>query len=209
MEGTSLLGEARMSADRARRASFPSVILGGYRVADVEAFRSQAAGELETLSRALDDSRAGNQAMLEEVERLRGELARCQNSPQAAAANGQQATNILTFAQAQADKLVGDAELEARQVVMGARHEHDRIIEHARLQAGGLLQQAADDAAAEKARIVGAAAADARREVDFCTRLAAAMRDGLSGQVEILLKNMAEWEQMMRAGAAPAEPSPA
>jgi DivIVA domain-containing protein len=208
MGGTSLLGGPRITGDEVRQAHFPSQVLGGYRPADVEAFRARVCGELDMVHRALDDMHTEREEFLREIKRLTGLLGNRTTGPHPAAANGERAISILSVAQQHADQLVADAQEEARRVVTDARRDIGQMTEHARQQAADVLRQAAEEGTAEKARIIDSATAEARKQADFLAGLAGTMRAGLGGQVDELLKNLSEWEQMVHSGAT-AEPATA
>lgn len=202
MEGTSLLGGPRITGEQARRVSFASQVLGGYRPGDVEAFRSRVAEEIETCHRALADRQTEREEMVREVQRLNGLLGGRTTGPHPAAVNGERAISILAVAQQHADQLLESARAEARRIVEGARQDAGQLAEHARSQAADLLTRAAEEGAAEKARIIDSATEEARRQADFLAELAKTMRAGLGGQVDELLRNLSEWEQLVHAGAA-------
>jgi DivIVA domain-containing protein len=202
MEGTSLLGGPRITGDEVRRAQFPSAILGGYRVADVEAFRARVGGELDLSHGALEDLATERQEFLREIERLNSRLSSRQTGPHPAAAQSERAISILSVAQQHADKLVADAQEEARRIIADARRDIGQMTEHARQQAADVLRQATDEGTAEKVRIIDSATGEARKQADFLAGLAKTMQAGLGGQVDELLKNLSEWEQLVRTGAA-------
>lgn len=206
MSRSSLVGGPRITGDQARQVSFPSAVLGGYRVADVEVFRSRAANEIDTVHRALADMRTEQEELVQQINQLTAELDRYRNDPRAARAadNGQRAIDILNVAQQHADKLVGQAQEEARGIVNSARHDHDQMTEHARQQAARIISQAQQEGQAEKARIIDSATAESRLQADFYAGLAKAMCDGLGGQVKDLVSRLAEWEKLAHEGAAPA-----
>jgi vacuolar-type H+-ATPase subunit H len=202
MAETSLLGGKRITGGEVRRAQFPSAIIGGYRVQDVEKFRARVAGELELVHRALDDTATERQEFLREIERLNSRLAYRPTGPMPAMANSERAIDILMVAQQQADKLVADAKEEARRIVGDARRDIGQMTEHARQQADAFMNQARQEGTNERARIIDGATAEARRQVDFLVELGRTIRGGLGGQVEDLLAHLSEWDRMVHDGAA-------
>lgn len=204
MAETSLLGGPRITGKEAQRAQFPSAVFGGYRVADVEAFRARVVGELDLVHRALDDLRTEREEFLTEIKRLNARLSNRPTGPFPAVQTGERAISILSVAQQHADKLVADAQEEARRLVGEAQRDIAQMSEHARQQAAGLINRAQADGAAEKARIIESATDESRKQVEFLSNLAKTMQGGLGGQVEELLRNLSEWEQLVHAGAAAA-----
>jgi cell division septum initiation protein DivIVA len=215
MTSTALLGAPRFTGESARRAQFAAQMLGGYRVADVEAFRTAAATALDQLARELAQHADANAELVREVQRLGAPRRPTPGQGMPAAPPRQDiarsAAGILANAQATADDAVGRARAEAERIMAAARHDAGQLTEHARAQAGELLdrarsdaeehtRQAAEETAAERAKIIAEASGEAERRVDFLTSLAKVMQAGLEGSVEALLKRLGEWEQQARDG---------
>lgn len=204
MSSTSLLGGQRLTADSAREVRFPSQILGGYGVAAVEAFRGKVTTELSLLERALDVRTAREAELQEQVNELREAARQLRDSRAPSGAqplpDEQQAVLILRAAQGQADALVNGARQEASRTVNDARHQAEQVMTHATQQAGSMAESARQEGLAEKARIIDAATAESRRQVDRLLKLAAVVQGELRGNVDRLLLQLGEWEQQASDG---------
>lgn len=199
--GTSLVGGPRLTAEEVRKVNFSSAMIGGYRVAEVEAFRRRVASELSQLHRALAEASTAERELHAEVLRLSGLLDEArQDSPQDPADQG---AYVLRAAQHTAETIAGQARHEAQRVLAGAQAEAAQLTEHARQQAGELLGRARRDASAERARIIEETAGEARQQADFYSRLVALVRDGLTEQAAVLSDRLAEWDKQAREGLVP------
>ena len=192
---TRLLSGTALTAADLERAQFPMAIIGGYRVNDVEAFRSRVISALGQLHRALTERSTNEQELASEVRRLQGILDQGGTVPTPAAQeNGQSAGRVLTLAQRNAEQLVGEAQQQAASIVAKARHDAEQLAAHARQQAEQVLAQATADGEAERARIIEAGTADARRTASGFRVLSEEMAVGLREIIENLVKQAAEWD---------------
>lgn len=196
--GTGLVGGPHITTDEMQALRFSSVVIGGYRVTEVEAFRRRVVAERERLARALAETRTVEQELREEVLRLRQML---EEAPQGPADQG---AYVLRAAQQTAETIAAQARQQAQRTVAGAQAEAAQLTEHARQQAGEMLNRARQEAAAERSRLIEETAGEARREADFYSRLVALVRDGLTEQAAVLTDRLAEWDKQAREGLVPA-----
>jgi DivIVA domain-containing protein len=209
MSGTSLLAPGRLTQQDVQDASFPRVFRG-YDVLSVERFLDRCAAQIGSLGQALEDARGANSELVAAAN-ANG------SGPHPAQPGELQALGILRSAQQQADSTIDGARREAQRLVETARGDAQQLSLHTRQQADGMLTAAkrqADEivaaarahAEAERARIIDAATADSRQQVDHLTRLAAEIRDKLRGTSDDLFKQVSEWDGQVHDGAPAAEP---
>lgn len=209
---TSLVGGPRLTPEEARVQSFP-VVFRGYDRKSVEDFLARASGELASRDRALAERQTTEGELVREVERLTAEAQRRSQAtapmapPAPAAAPARNAVSVLDQAQRNADRMTADAQQHASQVVGQAQHQAEQMMRHASQQAGQLIAQAQAEAEQERTRIIGSAAADAQRRVDFLLTLARTMSSELRSDVDRLLLQLGDWESRVQDGAAAPVPA--
>lgn len=200
MEHSGLLATtSQLTPEGVRGMRFPAAWVGGYQAGAVDRFTGQVARELDTLHAALADSQTEQRELVKEVARLEEELRHAPGIPGTEPPE-RQAISVLRMAQSNSDAMLGDAKQQADSMVSGARHQHDQLIEHAKMQADAIIRDATQRAETEHARIVNAAPADAQRQIEYYTKLAGLVGDGLRGQLDTLFRQLADWDSQARQG---------
>lgn len=201
MDSTRLLTGTALTPADIRGADFPMAIIGGYRTADVEAFRDRVYRAMAQLHRALDERAVTEQELTAEVQRLTQML---ENGPNAQAqAGAQSAGRILTLAQQNADNLLADARTEAGRIVGEARHTAEQLTARAQQEAAELRERVHGEAEEERAQVIEQASAEGRAVASAFRGLSEEMGQGLTATLETLRKQVTEWDQRAAAGQAP------
>jgi F0F1-type ATP synthase membrane subunit b/b' len=163
----------------------------------------QVYGWVDAALAELADSRSRTKVLTAENTRLREWAA-------------DRAAHVLRIAQDNAERLTADAEAEAGQMVADARAQYSETVAHARAQAeqevgsaraqsDQIITEALSAAERAAADIRGQAPLDARAQVAYFTTVAAAIRAGLTANLEKLLAEVAAW-QAAAAGEMPGAP---
>lgn len=202
---TRLLAGTALTAADIRGARFPMAVIGGYRAADVEAFRTRVYNAMAQLHRALEERATVERELNGEIQRLTQQLE--SGAPSAdVQAGAQSAGRILTLAQQNADNLLTDARGEAARIVGEARHAAEQLMARVQQEAAQLREQANAAAEEERTQIIERASAEGRMVASGFRTLSEEMSTGLLETLESLAKRVAEWDQRARASQAPAPP---
>lgn len=197
-----LTGTALTPAD-IRGTKFPVAVIGGYRAADVEAFRDRVYRAMGQLHRALDERAVTEEELTGEIRRLTQQLE--SGAPSADVQSGaQSAGRILTLAQQNADNLLTDARAEAARIVGEARHQAEQLMARVQQDAVQLREQAQATADEERTQIIEQASAEGRMVASGFRTLSEEMSTGMLETLEALAKRVSEWDQRARASQAPA-----
>jgi DivIVA domain-containing protein len=200
-----LTGTALTPAD-IRGADFPMAIIGGYRTADVEAFRTRVYNAIGQLHRALEERAVTEQELNGEIQRLTRHLE--SGAPSAdVQAGAQSAVRVLAIAQQNADNLLTDARTEAARIAGEARHQAEQLMARVQQEAVQLREQAHAAAEEERTQIIEQASAEGRMVASGFRTLSEEMSAGVVETLETLAKKVAEWDQRARAAQAPARPA--
>jgi DivIVA domain-containing protein len=205
MTGNRLLaddaGGRRLSANEVRDTVFPSAGFSrGLNTEHVTMFMRRVAAEMHLL----EDEKA---ELAQEVEQLEATVERLQ--AEAAQANGRhaglppvevQSVHVLRRAQESADRLLADAQGQARSLVEGGRRQRENILTDGQAKARSLLQNAIEEAGREAARIAAQAPIDAQRQLAQYQGLADAVRAALTANLRSLTDQVAVWEAQERQG---------
>lgn len=197
-------------------SDFP-VVFRGYDRLSVDAFKREMTAELEQFRKAVEEQATVEQELQAEILRL-GSLAA--QEPVGREPTGEHTVSVLARAQAtadtieagsrqRADQVVGEARQRADQIVNGAKHQADQMLAHAQQQAGQIIAHAQQQAEAERSRIIGSAASEAKAKVEFLSHLAAGMHGELRATVDRLLLSMADWDSRAGSGTGPHPAVPA
>jgi len=203
--GTRLLTGTALSAEDLRRVRFPMTVLGGYRVADVEAFRTRVVRAIGQLYEALEERRGVEQELVAEVKRLNEAKDQSAAAPVALrVTSGQRALGVLATAEHNAERVLADAQQQARQITGEAQHQSDQMRAHAEMQAEEILRQATEQAETERARIISDASAEGRRTASGFRVLAEEMGSRLHELAGQVATYATEWDGRAAEATAPA-----
>lgn len=197
-----LTGTALTLAD-INETNFPMAIIGGYRVADVEAFRTRIYNATGQLHRALEERRVTEEELSSEIRRLTQQLESGAPSTDVQA-GAQSAGRILTIAQQNADNLLVDARAEAARIVGEARHQAEQLMARVQQEAAQLRERVHAEAEEERTQVIEQASAEGRAVASAFRGLSEEMGQGLTATLEALRKQVSEWDQRAAAGQAPA-----
>lgn len=199
MEDPGLLTRRRLTADIVRETMFSKSRFGGLDAGEVTRFMHEVARELDLC----DDER---HEMAEEIGQLRELNERMHASQLANGAHDgpprveQQAISILARAQDNADRLLRDAQQQARDLVGSGRHQRDGMLADGRARAARVIDEAVDEAGRQAARIAAEAPVQAQRQLAYYSALAESVRATLNGHLAALQAAVARFEEEERQG---------